>query len=318
VATHWTLEDLYRGVMQSWLVLVGTIVAFALAGVAIFVVYPQKYTAEAQHTVEPISVLSTGSSFNTVNMETEKVIATSSAVLTRAVDAIEDTTIEGLRANTVIEVPRNSQVLIFQVTANTPELAAERANALATAYGEQRTDNARSVVEKTTAELGQSITQLQTLVDSQPEGSSERAATQLQLQALLDQQALITATPFYSGMLVTPAEAPRDSNRPSVLVFLAAGMFLGILLGAIAALIVSRVRNGPGSAYKRTKTQRHETHRDDELADHEAEFADDEVEPAGDEVELDEDDTLIEPEDEDAEAAAHPRSAANRNKKKRR
>lgn len=320
MATHWTLEDLYRGVMQSWLVLVGTIAAFSLAGVAIFFLYPQKYTAEAQHTVEPISVLSTGSSFNTVNMETEKVIATSSAVLSRAVEAIEDTTIEGLRANTVIEVPRNSQVLIFQVTANTPELAAERANALATAYGEQRTDNARSVVEKTTAELGESITQLQALVDSQPEGSSERAATQLQLQALLDQQALITATPFYSGMLVTPAEAPRDSNRPSVLVFLAAGMFLGILLGAIAALIVSRVRNGPGSAYRRTKRQSDEPlhHDQDDDAHLDADFADDEVEPVDDDVELDEDDTLIEPEDEDADAAAHPRSAANRDKKKKR
>lgn len=313
--------------MQSWLVLVGAIVAFTIAGVGVFFLYPQKYTAEAQHTVEPISVLSTGSSFNTVNMETEKVVATSTAVLERAVESLDDTTIEGLRANTVVEVPRNSQVLIFQVTANTPDLAAERANALATAYGEQRTENARSVVDRTTEELSQSITQLQALVDSQPEGSSERAATQLQLQALLDQQALITATPFYSGMLVTPADPPRDDDRPSVLVFVAAGMFLGILLGAIAALIVSRVRNAPGHSYKRSLADgtRADDEDDEDDDDDEDDEGDDErpragrhegEDDAGDEVVLDDDDTLIEPEDSMA-VAAHPRSAAKRRKKRR-
>lgn len=301
MATHWTLEDLYRGVMQSWLVLVGTVVAFALIGLGIFAIYPQKYTAEAQHTVEPISVLATGSSFNTVNMETEKVVATSTAVLDRAVESLDDTSVEALRQNTVVEVPRNSQVLVFQVTANTPTLAAERANALATAYGEQRTENARSVVAKTTEELGASIVQLQAVVDSQPEGSSERAATQLQLQALLDQQARITATPFYSGMLVTPADPPQSSNRPSALVFVAAGLFLGVLLGAIAALIVSRVRNGPGSAYKRSATDElidedEPVDEDDEI-EHDAEHDDADDDTEYDDVELDDDDSLIEPDD---------------------
>lgn len=273
--------------MQSWMVLVGTIVAFALVGFGIFLIYPQKYTAEAQHTVEPISVLSTGSSFNTVNMETEKVVATSTAVLKRAVEDLDDTSIEALRNNTVIDVPRNSQVLSFQVTANTPQEAADRANALAEAYGAQRTDNARAVVEQTTAELGDSIAQLQAVVDSQPIDSSERAATQLQLQGLLDQQARITATPFYSGTLVTPADPPQKSNRPSVLVFIAAGLFLGILVGAIAALIVSRVRNGPGASYKRSVA--------DEV---DADDADDTEEvPEHDDVALDEDDRLLEPED---------------------
>lgn len=273
--------------MQSWMVLVGTIVAFALIGFGIFLIYPQKYTAEAQHTVEPISVLSTGSSFNTVNMETEKVVATSTAVLKRAVEDLEDTSIEALRNNTVIDVPRNSQVLSFQVTANTPQAAADRANALAEAYGAQRTDNARAVVEQTTAELGDSIAQLQAVVDSQPIDSSERAATQLQLQGLLDQQARITATPFYSGTLVTPADPPQKSNRPSVLVFIAAGLFLGILVGAIAALIVSRVRNGPGATYKRSAAE--EPKGDDSDGAGESLTHDD--------VALDEDDRLLEPED---------------------
>ena len=249
--TSWTLEDLYLGIMRSWFVLVGVIVLFALVGAGVFMIYPQKYTADALHTVEPISVLTSGSSFNTVNMETEKVVATSTAVLERAAAQLDDTSVDALRANTTIEVPRDSQVLVFHVTANTPALAADRANALAVAYGEERTKNARDVVTETTEELGKSITALQAVVSGLPEGSAERSAAELQVQSLLDEQARITATPFYSGALVTPANPPQASNRPSVLVFIAAGLFLGILVGAIAALIVSRVR-GPSQSYRRT------------------------------------------------------------------
>lgn len=305
MATHWTLEDLYRGIAKSWFVLVGTIVVLSAAGAGIFLIYPQKYTAVAQHTVEPISVLSSGSSFNTVNMETEKVVATSASVLARAVESLDDTSIDALRLNTTIEVPRNSQVLIFQVTANDPDLAAERANALATAYGEQRTDNARAVVEQTTAELTKSITQLQTLLATQPEGSAERAATQQQVQALLDQQARITATPFYSGTLVTPADPPRSSNRPSIYVFIAAGLFLGLLLGSIAALITSRVRNAPGTSYRRRPEREGDDNEDVEERPGTPDVA----------VIVDDDDTLIEP-DADGLIASGPIAASRRRPKR--
>lgn len=253
MASQWTLEDLFRGVVRSWYVLVGTIVAFALVAVGIFLVFPQSYTAVAQHTVEPISVLSTGSTFNTVNMETERVVATSATVLERAAEELDGATPSALLEATIIEVPRGSQVLTFQVTTRSASDSAEWANALARAYGEQRTANARTVVEQTAAELSTSIQRLQTLYDSQPPDSSERAATQLQLQALLDQQARLTATPFFAGILVTPATEPSSSNRPSMLVFVAAGVFLGLLLGGIASLIVSRVRGGAETTYRRVK-----------------------------------------------------------------
>ncbi len=242
MAVQWTLDDLYRRVMQSWFVLVGTILALMLAGAAIFAVFPQTYTAQAQHTVEPISVLSSGSSFNTVNMETERVVATSTAVLQRASDALDGVSVATLRDATVIEVPRNSQVLMFQVTASSGKKAAAWANALAEAYGEQRTTNARTVLEQTSAELDDAIQKLQDLLITQPEGSNTRAATQLQLQALLDQQARLTSTPLFSGILVTPADIPGSSNRPSIIVFVAAGLFLGMLLGGISALLTSRFR----------------------------------------------------------------------------
>lgn len=243
MAVQWTLDDLFRSVVRSWYVLVGTVVAFVVAAVGLFLVFPQTYTASAQHTVEPISVLSTGSSFNTVNMETERVVATSTAVVQRASEQLGDVSVGTLRDATVVEVPRNSQVLIFQVTARSGKTAAEWANALAKAYGEQRTENARTVVDQTNEELTKTIADLQALLASQPEGSNARATTQLQLQALLDQQARLTSTSLFSGLLVTPADLPSGSNRPSVVVFIAAGLFLGMLVGGIAALVTSRIRS---------------------------------------------------------------------------
>ena len=251
LATHWTLEDLYHGVMRSWWALVAMVVVCATAAAGAWVVFPQTYTALAQHTVEPINVISSGSSFNTVNMETERVVATSAAVLERASAELDGADTSALREATVIQVPRNSQGLAFEVTTRNAERSADWATAPATAYGEQRTENARTVVDQTAQELTGSIQQLQVLLDAQPDGSSERSATQQQLQALLDQQARLTATPFFAGILVTPASPPSESNRPGIYVFVAAGLFLGLLLGAVLALIISRARAGSGRTYQR-------------------------------------------------------------------
>ena len=251
--THWTLEDLYRGVMKSWWVLAGTIAVFIAIALVLFNTYPRTYTAQAEHTVEPITVLSSGSTFNTVNMETERVVATSTTVLERASEALGGASIAALRDSTVIEVPRGSQVLRFTITTGSPDRSAEWANALAVAYGDQRTANARTVVEQTSEQLTNSIVQLRAVLDTQEVDSSQYRATDEQLQALLDQQARLTATPFFSGLLVTPASAPLSSNRPSVFVFVAAGIFLGALLGGVGALIVSRVRTAPARAYRRKR-----------------------------------------------------------------
>jgi len=256
LSNHWTLEDLYNGVVKSWWVLVATVVAFIAVGAGAWAVLPQTYTATAQHTVEPISVLSSGSSFNTVNMETERLVATSSSVLERAAEELDGASVGALREATVVQVPRGSQVLTFEVTTRSPAQSAEWANAVASAYGQTRSDNARAVVEQTTGELSASIDQLQTLYNSQAPDSDARAATQLQLDALLEQKARLEATPFFPGTLVTPASPPADSNRLGIAVFVAGALFLGLMIGGIAALLVTRARSGPARAYRRDRRGR--------------------------------------------------------------
>ncbi|MFF2489001.1 YveK family protein [Microbacterium sp. NPDC058062] len=251
MSNHWTLEDLYMGVVKSWWVLAATVVAFVGVGAAAWVILPQTYTATAQHTVEPITVLASGSSFNTVNMETERLVATSASVLERAASALDDASVDALRESTVVQVPRGSQVLTFEVTTPSPERSAEWVNAVASAYGETRSDNARRVVDQTTTALTDSVERLQALTDSQSPGSDSRQATQLQLDALSQELAQLEAASFYPGSLVTPASPPTDSNRPGVPVFVAGGLFLGLMAGGIAALLATRARSGPARAYRR-------------------------------------------------------------------
>lgn len=238
--TTWTLEDLYRGIARGWKALAVVVVvclAFSYLG---FRVFPEKYAAAAVHTVEPISVLSTGSSFATVNMDTEKIVATSTGVLQAAAEALDDgTTVRELADATELEVPRGSQVLRFIVTTANPETSAAWANAIATAYGQQRADAARAVVEQTSTELQTSIDQLRERLNQLAANSPEATSTELQIEALVAEQARLLGTPFYAGSLITPAVAPHDSERPSVLVFAAGGLFLGLLLGSFAALLWS-------------------------------------------------------------------------------
>ena len=264
MSNHWTLEDLYTGVMKSWWVLAATIAAFVAIGGAAWAVLPQTYTAFAQHTVEPISVLSSGSSFSTVNMETERLVATSTSVLERAAAELDDASVGALREATVVEVPRGSQVLTFEVTTRSREQSAEWANAVASAYGDLRSDNARRVVAQTTTALADSIDRLQALSESQSPASDAREATQLQLDALRQEQAQLEATSFFPGTLVTPASAPEDSNRPGFPVFAAGALFLGLTLGGIAALLVTRARSGPTRAHRPNRHRSRARERADE------------------------------------------------------
>lgn len=238
--TTWTLEDLYRGIARGWKALVIVVITCLLAAYAAFHVFPEKYAATAIHTVEPISVLSAGSSFSTVNMDTEQIVATSTEVLEQAAATLADgTTAAQLSGALETEVPRGSQVLRFIVTTSDPRVSAAWANAIASAYGTQRSEAARAVVAQTSEELERTIDELRERLSQQKPGSPEAASTELQLEALVAEQARLLATPFYAGSLITPAVEPRDSERPSVLVFAAGGLFLGLLLGSLLALLTS-------------------------------------------------------------------------------
>ena len=235
----WSLEDLYKSIARQWRTLVAVVVVVVGIAVAANFVWPERYSATAVMTVEPITVQSLGS--RDVNMDTERVVATSTEVLSLAVEKLPDTTVAELRGSIEVFVPRGADVLEFKFTASDPETAADSVNAIATAYGDQRVATAQGLLDEATANLATRISELTTRFNSLGEDDPIRSSLAVQIESLRAQQAELASSAFYSGSLVSPGVAPADSTKPSVLVFIAAGLFLGVFLGVFIALIRARV-----------------------------------------------------------------------------
>ncbi|MFV0426998.1 MAG: hypothetical protein ACK5KU_08185 [Beutenbergiaceae bacterium] len=233
--------DVLAAIARGWKVVL-VVLAVCLSGaVAAYAYFPQQYAAVAVHTVEPISALSAGSSFNTVNMQTEQVVAGSRSVMDAAAAALGDgVDAQALESATTIEVPRNSQVLMFHVETEDPQQAADWANVIASAYGEQRAMTAQEVVDRTEAALSGAIVDLRGQLEQSEPQSPEAAAITQQLEAAISEQARLQSTPFFAGALITPAVAPTESNRPGLEIFLGGGLAFGLLLGALLALVLAR------------------------------------------------------------------------------
>jgi uncharacterized protein involved in exopolysaccharide biosynthesis len=237
-----SLDDLYKSVAHEWRLLASVVVVFLIMSFGLSVLWPVRYAATAVLTVEPLSA-QMGSTADSVNMDTERVVATSTEVLTLAAKKLHCLSPAELRATIEVNVPKASQVLEFTSTMASADQAAASANAVATAYTDHRVATAEKAVSTATDNLTKRIADLTTQIAALPESSSVARALQVQVEALQERQAALAATTFYSGSLVSPASAPSTSTKPPLAVFLAAGLFLGLFLGAFAALIRgSRVR----------------------------------------------------------------------------
>lgn len=245
VKDSWTLEDLYRSIARGWRVLVSMVAISVLASVGLSFLWPVQYEATAVLTVEPIAVNPSGNTTGSVNMDTERVVATSTEVLDIAASSIPGSTVQQLKESTVVSVPKGSQVLSFTVTSVDPALASASANEIANAYSDRRIATAQEVVNDAVDNLVSRIQDLTEQMSALPEGSAAVGTLTIQIQALQERQAALSSATFYSGSLVSPAVTPSSSAKPSITVFLAAGLALGLFLGVFVALAVGSVRLRP-------------------------------------------------------------------------
>lgn len=239
-----TVDDLIRSIRQEWRLLTVTLFVVLALAIAAGFAWPSRYEATAVLTVSPLAVVE-GS--DTVNMETERVIASSVTVMQSAVEDVPGLDVRELESALNVTVPKGSQVLEFTVSLPTGERAAAAANAVAEAYSAQRVSNAERVVEDATATLTQRITTLETQLESSGARSQEGRAAAVQIQALQESLASLNSATFSAGTVVGPASVPSDSTRPSLTVFAVAGIVAGALLGSVLALFRSRARESARS-----------------------------------------------------------------------
>ncbi|WBU38839.1 Wzz/FepE/Etk N-terminal domain-containing protein [Homoserinibacter sp. YIM 151385] len=234
-----TLDEAARRVVRERRLLIAVILVAVLAAGVIGFLWPSRYEATATLTVEPVAVVDPGSSA-TVNMETERVVATSTEVLGPAAESLGGTSPEALAGALEVLVPRGSQVLEFTVTDAVPARAAEAANAIAESYREQRVANAEGIVQQAESNLTDRIAELEARLDGTADDSATARSLELQIQTLQERLALVVSNTFYPGSVVSPATTPTDATKPSILIFLAGGAFLGLLVGVFAALLRRR------------------------------------------------------------------------------
>lgn len=230
---------LWRTLRRGWKIVIGTILLTVAAAVGVSYMLPVHWEATAVLTVEPLTAvpLSAGSAANTqVNMNTETVVARSTEVLRRATEDLNGPSVAEISRGLSISVPKGSQILEFSYTASSATEAPEVANAVASAYNRHRIENAERVIDETTDSLVDRVVELGQKRDATAEGTPQYETLSLQIATLQERQASLAAATFYPGTLVSPAITPVNPANFSLKIFVAAGGFLGLVLGFVAAL----------------------------------------------------------------------------------
>lgn len=234
------ISQLVTRVLRRWPTVLFT--ALLVLGLVVLasLLAPRSYTATASVSVSPIVTASNlgGATANDVDMPTEIATATSRVVAERAAQDLgagdDQDLVSELLENTEIGSPSQSSVMRINVTANSAETAADRANALADAYLTDRQDTAETRAKDAA----------DSLQDSLGDMSSDDPSRQSLEETLIE---LRSASPW-PGRIISSALPPATSTGPGLSAAVLAGALGGLMLGLVAALIRDRIAPRVGYA----------------------------------------------------------------------
>lgn len=242
--------DVFR--RQWWVVGLFTL-AGLVNGYTLLTVLPKSYTSSASVLVKPTqdqSVSSDSRTIDTVNLDTEAKLATSSAVAEVVRSQLSTTeSVEKLVDRVAVVVPPNTTVLVISFEGTTPKEAQAGAEAFAAAYLEKRAstteaslkvqiDNLRNQADS----LGTSIDEVIAALPALPRGSSEYLKARDQLRSLNVQLGLVNerllplqASAVTPGEVIGEPKRPTHATSPNAALILPSAAMLGLLVGAAVA-----------------------------------------------------------------------------------
>ncbi len=197
---------------------------------ALVLATPETYQSTAVLNIVPTTSGGFGSTSGEVNTITEARIAASSSVATEAAKRIGFTgPVAELVQHVSVTSPLGSQVLNVTFSAKTAQGAADGANAFAQSYLDYRGATAQAELRQRGARIDKRIALLRANPSSSGNNSQIRA-----LLSQLDSYRTMVVTP---GQLAGVAEVPTHPTSPRLIVYLAAGLLLGLLSGTVLALV---------------------------------------------------------------------------------
>ena len=239
-----TLGNQVRRIFRHRLLILLSVVVFAVAGAVYGYMTNSKYTSKASLVVYPLVVdpAGTGSANSAkVDIATESRVASSREVAQNAAKALianGDTLSEAQltsRLMNSVKVTGTSQTAVLDIEVTRPNgtEAARYANAMANAYLQVRSESLKSSVDSALHQIDEQISAL--------EGDNNRAGLLSQLQ---DRRAQIQLTSTTGGRVMSEAQVPSSSS--------ALGPVKMGIVGAVAGLLIGAVL-----AYGRDRTMRH-------------------------------------------------------------
>ena len=217
---------------QFVLVLVCLLLGIGLS-TALLLKTPKTYQSTAVVDISPTLPTSSGSgSNNSVNTITEAKIATSSRVADGAAKKLGFTGTSGeLAQHVTVTSPLSSQVLNITFSSSSAQGAAAGANAFAQSYLDYRTSIAQDDLQLRIARINDQITALQ---------QKKVAGSSGQIQQLLNQLNTYRTIVVTPGQVAGTAAAPSRPSAPKPYLYLAGGFLVGLLLGALLAMLRDR------------------------------------------------------------------------------
>ncbi len=236
-----SLGDVLDRITARWGVVVACSILLAVAATVVGSGRPVLYDATAVVTVAPLSTQPFEET-QQVNIATEREVVRSTAVAAQVAGRLPGSpSLATLLDQVLVTAPNNSQVMSITVTAGSPVAAAERANAFAEAYLAIRAADADEVAERFIATLEDRADALRRTIEAADDPSDASVvAAQQQLSAITQQQDSLETVALNPGRVISTAEPPTSPSSPGTIVYLAAGILLGGLIGIAAALVLDR------------------------------------------------------------------------------
>jgi capsular polysaccharide biosynthesis protein len=223
-------RELWHRVVRRWRTALTVALLCVAVALAMGLTTPREYTATATLTVSPMTLdpFSASSANQQINIQTEREVISSSEVAEIAADQLGNDVSPGtLLGSSSVGAPSQSQVLQVSVTAGDPQDAADRANAMAAAYLEFRSQGASDMAAERIRALDERIAEIKA-TDS---GWG-------QLDDLRKERSGLELVGNNPGRIIGIASPPSNPSSLGLTSFIAAGAAAGLLLAATAALVV--------------------------------------------------------------------------------
>lgn len=246
--------------LRKWSILLVTVLVL---GAALLFSSQQDpvYSSESRFLVKPVSI-SGEEGAATLNMETERQLAASTAVAQFVIDRLElEKEPKAVLNNLTVEVISGTEILSLTYQAADPEEAFQLANSFASQYGKFRREQVLTELEAAAEEIQEEIEQVEEDLGNAkeeeakaPEGSEERSAAasqaasfQARLTLLIgEQQELQEPGDVQVGQVIQSAILPLEPVSPdhvrNGLFGLVAGLLLGIGLAFLRERLDDRLR----------------------------------------------------------------------------